>query len=74
MSYIKFTDNGTSPSGKTKRWTVESVAGGPALGTVRWYAPWRKYTFQSTESVFDSGCLQEITDFVKSETEKHKES
>jgi hypothetical protein len=72
MSYIKFTESGTSPSGKTKRWTVESVAGGPVLGTVRWYAPWRKYTFQTTESIFDSTCLQEITDFIESETEKHK--
>ena len=74
MSYIEFTDAGASPSGKTKRWAVTAKAApAVALGTVRWYAPWRRYTFQATESIFDGECLQEITDFVNKATSEHKE-
>ena len=74
LSYIDFIDVGTSPSGKTKRWNVVAKASPTiSLGTVRWYAPWRRYSFQTTESIFDDGCLQEIVDFVKKVTAEHKE-
>lgn len=71
MSYIAFTQNGESPSGKTKRWNVTAVSGGPPLGTVRWYGPWRKYVFQPDYAVFDADCLREIADFTESETKAH---
>lgn len=75
MNYIDFVDAGSSPSGKTKRWNVVAkIAPTVVLGTVRWYAPWRRYVFQTTESVFDGECLQEITDFVNKVTSEHKET
>jgi hypothetical protein len=72
MSYIKFTENGTSPSGKTKRWVVEATAGGPKLGDVYWYAPWRKYVCETSASIFDEGCFREVADFTESETRAHR--
>lgn len=71
MSYINFTENGKSPSGKTKRWLVTAVSGGPGLGDVRWYGPWRKYVFQPSTAIFDGDCLREIADFIESETRVH---
>lgn len=75
MSYIEFVDIGTSPSGKTRRWNVVSKSNPTvSLGVVYWYAPWRRYAFRTTESIFDGSCLQEITDFVNKATTEHKES
>jgi hypothetical protein len=72
-TFIKFTDAGTSPSGKTKRWTVQASSGGDSLGAIYWYAPWRKYTFAAQLSLYDDGCLRQIADFIQNETMKHKE-
>jgi hypothetical protein len=72
-TFIKFTDAGTSPSGKTKRWTVQASPGGADLGGVYWYAPWRKYTFQASQAIFDEGCLRQIADFLEAQTTTHKE-
>jgi hypothetical protein len=72
MSFIEFKENGTSPSGKTKRWNVTAKAASTvSLGSVRWYEPWRRYTFEATNAVFDQDCLQEITTFLGEATEKH---
>ncbi len=72
MSFLDIKENGTSPSGKTKRWNVNPALGGPRLGDIRWYAPWCKYVFQSELAIFDEVCLSEIADFLEKETRAHR--
>ena len=72
MSFINFKENGASPSGKTKRWVVESKNGGPQLGSIHWYGPWRKYVCEVTNALFDEGCFREIADFMEAETRAHR--
>lgn len=63
--FLHFTDSGTSASGKTKVWSADSKGDASVLGEVRWYAPWRRYTFQPSEgTIFDAACLDEITVFL----------
>ena len=74
MSYLRFVFEGTSASGKTKRWTVYGEHGGP-LGWIEWKATWRKYWFCPVNGTgYDAGCLTEIGDFLRTETQNHKES
>jgi hypothetical protein len=72
-SYLNFVPAGFSASGKTKLWGVQST-GGAVLGTISWFAQWRKYTFEPQPgTVFDSVCLGEIANFIATETYRHKE-
>lgn len=74
MSYIHFESAGESASGKTKLWHVLSNDQACVLGTVAWYAPWRKYAFSALSSacVFEQDCLRDIADFCERETLTHK--
>lgn len=73
MSYLYFKESGTSESGKTKQWLVESNGTGTILAAIRWFGPWRKYTVQfSSQTVFDQACLREIADFIETQTREHK--
>jgi hypothetical protein len=74
MSYIQFLDAGESQSGLTKIWHVRSNAGA-MLGTISWYAPWRRYCFHPTEATtFDAVCLLEISDFCAGKGKAHNAS
>lgn len=61
-----------TPGGrKTKVYHVRNKEKGGFLGEIRWYGAWRKYAFftkptafPNTELVFESTCLQDITDFL----------
>lgn len=71
-SFLDFVDGGASPSGKTRRWAVMSK-GGASLGTVQWYAPWRRYTFDGwSGTTFDANCLREIATFCQTNTEQQR--
>lgn len=68
--WITFTLAGNNP--KTKIFTVMAKEGG-FLGTVKWYAPWRKYCFVPADyTVFEQDCLRDIADFIERETAEHK--
>lgn len=58
---------------RTERWTVvaqEEVR----LGEVRWYAPWRRYTFHpDADMVFDAECLTTLAEFCAKQTQQRKE-
>jgi hypothetical protein len=70
-SYIHFVYTGNSKSGLTKVWSVKTVAG-TSLGTVSWFATWRKYCFQpASNCIFDVSCLAEIANFLLSEMQNH---
>ena len=56
----------------TARWDVRAM-NYAYLGEVKWFAHWRKYCFfPSRDTVFDQGCLREISDFIEHETAAHK--
>jgi hypothetical protein len=69
MSYLIFNFVGHSASGKTKVWSVNY----PTLGTVQWYAPWRRYVvYPASGTLFDANCLREIAIFCDTQTQEHK--
>ncbi len=71
-TYIYFNQGPGSLSGKTKTWIVRSDYG-PLLGQVKWWAPWRKYTFlPCDDTVFEQVCMREIAQFIEDRTEEHK--
>ena len=72
MSYLQFLDDGTSSTGKTKKWNVINTDS-QLLGKISWYGPFRKYAYiPGFSAVYDEACLREIADFIEVETKKHK--
>ncbi|EFK36820.1 Uncharacterised protein [Chryseobacterium gleum] len=71
--YVKFHE--MPFEGKTKRFMVESLNGGFNLGNIIFYPQWRTYTFQpNPNTIFDSKCLNEIINFLKSLNEDRKQN
>ena len=72
--FIVIRETGRSTSGKTKVWEVTSKQRRNRLGSVRWHAPWRQYTFQpaaQVHTIFSAGCLRDIAGFVKDAQARH---
>lgn len=70
--YVEFTEAGTSPSGKTKRWHVTGKRGPEdGIGLVRWHGPWRKYVYESDNAFYDPDCLRLIANFCELKTKEH---
>ena len=64
INHLRFMYQGTSASGKTKKWIVVN-ADGTALGWIEWKAEWRRYWFCPVNGTgFDGDCLGEIKDFL----------
>lgn len=62
MGFIKFDE--IKDTGKTKVFSVKSLDEFK-LGVISWYPSWRRYTFQpSVQTIFDSKCLIEISEFI----------
>jgi len=51
---------------KTTVWRVVAKDGDAHLGEIRWYAHWRRYTFQPGPrgTVFEPTCLRDIAAFI----------
>jgi len=64
MTNLNFSLVGRSDSGLTQIWQVESAHTGIILGSVSWYAPWRRYAFYPGASLLDATCLTEIAKFL----------
>lgn len=63
-SFISFHQAGSSPSGKTEVWAVDSSYGS-FLGAVRWFGRWRKYAFYpEPNTIFETTCLGELKEFL----------
>lgn len=76
MNYIKIVSTGTSKSGKTQCWSVQTL-GGDSLGEIVWFSAWRKYTFfPDAGTTFDANCLRDIATNLEAETcrQKHREA
>lgn len=61
---------------KTNKWIVVSkeADSGIHLGIIKWYGPWRKYSFFPNEmTVFEQDCLRDIAYFIELKTKEHRE-
>jgi hypothetical protein len=71
--HISFAGIGTSKSGKTVVWSVLANTDGSAIGSVKWYAPWRGYAFfPRPNTVYEFVCLNDIATFCEAETIRHR--
>jgi hypothetical protein len=71
--YIHFVLLANATKRKTSTWRCVSNTALLNLGTVEWYAGWRQYCFYANEfSIFSSGCLADIQDFIKQLNMTHK--
>ena len=65
MQNLEFLLQGSSASGLTQIHEVRSVHTGILIGTVKWYAPWRRYAFYPEAAVLlDAACLREVAKFL----------
>lgn len=72
--FISFEKIGTSSSGKTNIYSVFNEQNGAVLGSISWYNSFRKYCFfPDSDTLFDSTCLIDISDFMISEMIDHKD-
>jgi hypothetical protein len=73
VSYLIIQFERPSPSGRTAIFDVQSKTG-VHLGDIKWFAPWRRYTFTPIDgnTVFDSACLKEITQFIDKQMEERR--
>ena len=76
VSWVVFSWFGSSPSGKTQKWTVRSAAdgGNTLLGEIRWFSNWRQYCFYpAADTIWNSDCLDEVTRYLAKVNREHKE-
>lgn len=68
--YFEEIDN---PGRKTQMWKVMSTSQQAQLGIVRWWGPWRQYTFiPDPFSIWNVDCLREVVRFISAEMDKRK--
>ena len=62
-------------TGRTKGFNVTNKSGGYIIGEIYWYTNWRQYCFYLLDNmVFNSECLELITDFLKEINIEHKKN
>ena len=72
--YVSIEFDGTSESGKTNIFTVFNSETQDALGRVKWYGPWRQYSFFPNENiVLEKKCMRDIATFCENITKKRVE-
>ena len=50
---------------KTDTYFIETKDGQRCIGLIKWYAPWRKYSFfPNRDTVFETDCLKDIIKFI----------
>ena len=63
--YLQF-DEVPNPGKKTRIFNCQPKSGGNPLGIVKWFGNWRQYCyFPTVQAVYSSGCLNDISDFIK---------
>lgn len=74
MSYLTFEkDFNQSAPRKTDVWDVLSARSGERLGFIRWYGPWRQYTFwPAPDTTWNPDCLREIALHCRGLTDAHR--
>lgn len=72
QTYLNFTEVPNVGGRKTKVWRVMSTSGNH-LGMIKWFGRWRCYCFfPNLDTVFNDGCLEDLTDFCRNETRAHR--
>jgi hypothetical protein len=62
-------------TGKTTRWSVVNNMSSANLGKISWYSNWRQYCFSpAPDTVFSSGCMTDILDFIKQLKEQREQT
>jgi len=70
-NYIKFEIIYENP--KTNVYSVKNRKSESLLGFIKWYGAWRQYCFFPVNStVYSSGCMKDINDFIEKITEERK--
>ncbi len=60
---------------KTSIWNVMNKDMTFQLGRVAWYSQWRRYCFLAEpNTIYDTGCLNEISKFIETEMSKRKKT
>ncbi len=58
---------------KTLKYKVKNISCGFVLGEIAWYVGWRQYCFfPSANTVFSSGCMDDINNFIKQLMDERK--
>lgn len=64
--YISFSLVQNVAKRKTTIWRCLNKKSSANLGTIGWFIGWRQYCFQPNDfTVFSSGCLADIQDFIR---------
>lgn len=63
INFSKEWDNGNK---KTDTYLIETKDGNQCIGLIKWYAPWRKYSFfPNPNTVYETDCLKDIVSFIE---------
>lgn len=59
---------------KTSAWECYNIKNGSLLGEVKWYGPWRQYSFfPIAHTIFNKSCLEDINHFIGQLTDQRKD-
>lgn len=59
---------------KTKVYSVNSKLHGDRLGIIKWYGPWRQYTFwPQSSTIWNRLCLNDVMEFLQMLMAERKE-
>lgn len=71
--FLEFRDYGPVSAGAATIVVMVSAVNGGHMGSIRWFAAWRRYVFYPVNSVlFDCGCLREIAEHLEHMMTAHK--
>lgn len=69
--YIHFEN--MNVKGKLPQYICLNNTSGAILAVVKWYSPWRQYCFfPLAETIFNTGCLDDVKDFIRQLMEERK--
>jgi hypothetical protein len=64
ISFLEFVEYDVEKDKKTKTFYIKNSSDS-VLGYIKWYSPWRRYCLLiDRTSLFDSGCIGEIKNFI----------
>ena len=70
--WISFELQPTIVGKKTETWVVKTLQG-VRLGIVKWFGPWRQYSFfPDPETAWERECLRTVADFCERSTLEYR--
>jgi len=71
--WIEFHELPTEPGKKTRLIWIVSRSSGETLGYIKWWSPWRQYTFYPERStVWNDGCLKSVIEKMQEMMKEHR--